>query len=73
MRNRKLDLASHVRTGEVGEAFKGVAEEGGQLVGGGVAVLGLGGRCGHPVVQVLGISERKEVITSVLKEGAERS
>ena len=42
-------------------------------MGGGVAVLGLGGRCGHPVVQVLGISERKEVITSVLKEGAERS
>ena len=40
---------------------------------GGVAVLGLGGRCGHPVVQVLGISERKEVITSVRKEGAESS
>ena len=42
-------------------------------MGGGVAVLGLGGRGCHPVVQVLGISERKEVITSVLQEGAEIS
>ena len=33
-------------------------------MGGGVAVLGLGGCGRHPVVQVLGVSERKKVITS---------